>query len=71
MSSLQGRLKRALPRESGHFDELLERLAQRAPARDLVSIEDVGATTAFLATNYARLMTGETVYVDGGYHIVG
>ena len=54
-----------------HFDELLERAAQRAPARDLVSIEDVGATTAFLATDYARLMTGETVYVDGGYHIVG
>jgi enoyl-[acyl-carrier protein] reductase I len=54
-----------------HFDELLERAAQRAPARDLVSIEDVGSTTAFLATDYARLMTGETIYVDGGYHIVG
>lgn len=54
-----------------HFDELLERAARRAPARDLVSIEDVGATTAFLATEYARLMTGETIYVDGGYHIVG
>jgi len=54
-----------------HFDELLERAAQRAPERELVSIEDVGATTAFLATDYARLMTGEVVYVDGGYHIVG
>ena len=54
-----------------HFDELLDRAAQRAPARDLVSIEDVGATTAFLATDYAKLMTGEIVYVDGGYHIVG
>jgi enoyl-[acyl-carrier protein] reductase I len=54
-----------------HFDELLERVAQRAPERDLVSIEDVGATTAFLATDYAKLMTGEIVYVDGGYHIVG
>jgi enoyl-[acyl-carrier-protein] reductase (NADH) len=31
----------------------------------------VGATTAFLATDYAKLMTGETVYADGGYHIVG
>jgi len=54
-----------------HFDELLDRAAQRAPARDLVSIEDVGATTAFLATDCAKLMTGEIVYVDGGYHIVG
>jgi len=31
----------------------------------------VGATTAFLATDYAKLMSGETVYADGGYHIVG
>jgi enoyl-[acyl-carrier protein] reductase I len=37
----------------------------------LVSIEDVGAATAYLATDYAKLITGETVYVDGGYHILG
>ena len=53
------------------FDELLERAAQRAPARHLVSIEEIGAATAVLATDYAKLITGETVYVDGGYHIVG
>ncbi len=54
-----------------HFDELLERAAKRAPAQHLVSIEDVGWPTAFLATDYAKLITGETVYVDGGYHILG
>ncbi|HEY8008959.1 MAG TPA: enoyl-ACP reductase FabI [Methylocella sp.] len=54
-----------------HFDELLERAAKRAPERHLVSIEDVGAATAFLASDYAKLITGETVYVDGGYHILG
>jgi enoyl-[acyl-carrier protein] reductase I len=54
-----------------HFDELMERAAERAPARRLVSIEDVGAATAVLATDYAKLITGETVYVDGGYHILG
>jgi enoyl-[acyl-carrier protein] reductase I len=54
-----------------HFDELLERAAQRAPVRNLVSIEDVGMATAVLATDYAKLITGETVYVDAGYHIVG
>jgi enoyl-[acyl-carrier protein] reductase I len=54
-----------------HFDDLLERAAQRAPARHLVSIEDVGMATAYLATDYAKLITGETVYVDGGYHILG
>lgn len=54
-----------------HFDELLESAAMRAPAKRLVSIEDVGAATAFLATDYAKLITGETIYVDGGYHILG
>jgi len=54
-----------------HFDDLLERAAERAPARKLVSIEDVGVATAVLATDYAKLITGETVYVDGGYHILG
>jgi len=54
-----------------HFDDLLELAAKRAPARQLVSIEDVGVATAVLATDYAKLITGETVYVDAGYHIVG
>ena len=55
----------------GHFDDLIERAAKFAPERSLVSIEDVGAATAVLATDYAKLITGETVYVDAGYHILG
>jgi len=35
-----------------------------------VSIGDVGAATAFLAHDAARLITGDTIYVDGGYHVV-
>ena len=54
-----------------HFDDLLELAAKRAPAKHLISIEDVGVAVAFLATDYAKLITGETVYVDGGYHIMG
>jgi enoyl-[acyl-carrier protein] reductase I len=52
------------------FDDLLERAKAKAPARSLVSIEDVGTATAFLAHDAARLITGETLYVDGGYHII-
>jgi enoyl-[acyl-carrier protein] reductase I len=52
------------------FDELLEKAKAKAPARSLVSIEDVGTATAFLAHDAARLITGETLYVDGGYHII-
>jgi enoyl-[acyl-carrier protein] reductase I len=53
------------------FDELMERVAERAPARRLVTIEEVGAACAFLASPYAGAMTGDTVYIDGGYHILG
>ena len=53
------------------FDELMERAAKRAPVHALVGIEDVGLATAYLATDFARLITGETIYVDGGLHIMG
>jgi enoyl-[acyl-carrier protein] reductase I len=52
------------------FDELLDKAKSKAPARSLVSIDDVGAATAFLAHDAARLITGETLYIDGGYHII-
>ena len=52
------------------FDLLLNAAAQRAPLGELVDIEDVGFTCAFLATPYARRLSGETVYVDGGVHIM-
>ena len=52
------------------FDALLDKARAKAPARSLVSIDDVGLATAFLAHDAARLITGETLYIDGGYHII-
>jgi enoyl-[acyl-carrier protein] reductase I len=52
------------------FDALLDKAKAKAPTRSLVSIDDVGLATAFLAHDAARLITGETLYVDGGYHII-
>ncbi len=52
------------------FDALLDKAKSKAPARSLVSIDDVGVATAFLAHDAARLITGETLYIDGGYHIM-
>ena len=52
------------------FDELLDKAKESAPARSLVSIDDVGVATAFLAHDAAKLITGETLYIDGGYHII-
>ncbi|MGE5547628.1 MAG: enoyl-ACP reductase FabI [Solirubrobacterales bacterium] len=53
------------------FDQLLAVAAERAPAHELVDIDDVGMTTAYLATDFARLITGDTIYIDGGYHVMG
>jgi enoyl-[acyl-carrier protein] reductase I len=52
------------------FDELLDKAQSKAPARSLVSIDDVGAATAFLALDGAKLITGDVMYIDGGYHII-
>jgi enoyl-[acyl-carrier protein] reductase I len=52
------------------FDELLEKARVKAPARALVDIDDVGAACAFLAHDAARRMTGQVLYVDGGYNII-
>jgi len=52
------------------FDELLERARDRAPAHQLVSIEDVGALAAFLVGDHAKSLTGNIEYIDGGYHVV-
>ena len=53
------------------FDQLLADAAARAPAHALATIDDVGYATAMLAGDHARLITGSTLYVDGGYHIMG
>jgi len=52
------------------FEELLQKAQSKAPSRSLVSIDDVGVAVAFLGMNGAKLITGETLYIDGGYHII-
>lgn len=52
------------------FDLLLNEAVQRAPVGELVDIMDVGFACAYLATPYARRITGETLYVDGGANIM-
>ena len=65
-----GPLKTRAASGIGHFDELLAKAQTKATARSLVSIEDVGLATAYLATDAAKLITGETIYIDGGYHVI-
>jgi enoyl-[acyl-carrier protein] reductase I len=48
----------------GAFDEV-------APLRANISIEDVGRTAVYLASDLSGAVTGEVIYVDGGFNIVG
>ena len=42
----------------------------RAPLRRLVTIDEVANLTAFLCDDLSSGMTGQTIYIDGGYHAV-
>ncbi len=52
------------------FHRLLNDAVERAPLHELVDIEDVGATCAYLASDFAKRVTGGTIYIDGGANIV-
>lgn len=54
-----------------HFDDLMKDAVERAPLHRLVSIDDVGALAAYLCSDVAKTLTGGTIYIDGGYNIVG
>lgn len=51
--------------------QMLTRVGETAPLRRNVTIDDVGNTAAFLCSDLAAGITGQTVYVDAGYNIVG
>jgi len=52
------------------FEHLVRDAAARAPLGELVDIMDVGYTCAYLASPLARRITGDTLYVDSGVHIM-
>jgi enoyl-[acyl-carrier protein] reductase I len=52
------------------FDLMLNEAAEKAPIGELVDIMDVGFACAYLASGFARRLTGDTIYVDGGAHAV-
>lgn len=55
----------------GDFGTLLESMAQKAPLRRNVDQKDVGNTAAFLMSPLSGGITGQVIYVDAGYSILG
>ncbi len=53
------------------FTKILDHIASRAPLRRNIEASEVGDTCAFLASDASRGITGTTIYVDAGYHIMG
>ncbi len=52
------------------FELLLTEAAEKAPLGELIDIMDVGFACAYLATPFAKRITGGTVYVDGGANLI-
>jgi enoyl-[acyl-carrier protein] reductase I len=55
----------------GGLRQMLQHVAGMAPLRRNVTTADVGNAAAFLCSDLAAGITGEIVYVDGGYSTVG
>ena len=53
------------------FKDIFNHIAEHAPLRRNVTIEDVGNVALFLASDLSGAMTGETIFVDSGYNIMG
>jgi enoyl-[acyl-carrier protein] reductase I len=53
------------------FRDMLKKVEERTPLRRNVTIEEVGNAAAFLCSDLASGITGDVLYVDTGYHILG
>ena len=53
------------------FRSILQTIEERAPLRRNITQEEVGKVALFLASDLASAVTGEVIYVDSGYHIMG
>lgn len=53
------------------FNSILKQVEEKAPLRRTTDASEVGDTALFLLSDWARGITGEVIYVDNGYHIVG
>jgi enoyl-[acyl-carrier protein] reductase I len=55
----------------GGISSMIKIHTEKAPLRKAVDIEEVGDAALFLVSSLSRGITGEVIYVDGGYHILG
>jgi enoyl-[acyl-carrier protein] reductase I len=56
---------------TGIIQEIIEYYSKNSPLPEALAPEEVGNVAAFLASPLASGITGATVYVDKGYHVMG
>jgi enoyl-[acyl-carrier protein] reductase I len=66
-----GPLNTLAGRGIGGFTEMMRIHAERAPLKRNITHEEVGGAALFLASDLASGITGEVIYVDAGYHVMG
>jgi enoyl-[acyl-carrier protein] reductase I len=66
-----GPIKTLAARGISGLGEMLKAHAERAPLRRNVDVNEVGSTGVFLASDASSGITGETIYVDCGYNVMG
>jgi enoyl-[acyl-carrier protein] reductase I len=66
-----GPLRTLAARGISSMGELLKMHAERAPLQRNVEVGEVGSTGVFLASDASSGITGEVIYVDCGYNIMG
>ncbi len=53
------------------FNEILHDIEEKAPLRRATDASEVGDTALYLISSLSRGVTGETIHVDSGYHVLG
>jgi enoyl-[acyl-carrier protein] reductase I len=66
-----GPIKSLAARGIANFSDMQKTLVERAPLKRNVDVGEVGSTAAFLLSEGGSGITGETIYVDCGYNIMG
>lgn len=66
-----GPVKTAAARGVKDFSKMLDAVAAKAPMRRNVTPAEVADTAVFLASDLGRGITGDVLFVDAGYHIMG
>ena len=55
----------------GGFRDMYKHFADMSPMRENITTEDVGNAAVFLASDLSSRITGDVLYVDSGFNIVG